>query len=293
MIEPGGAYVPIGDTRLFIVERGRGDPILVLHGGPGLDHHMFGDYLDPLAEGYRLIFVDQRSQGKSDRAPEETWTIRQMAADVGALAESLNLVRYAVLGHSFGAMVALQHAVDYPNAAALSILSGGVPSAEYLKVVEENLRAFEPESLRATVTASWEREAEANTQEDVRSLLNDQMPYHFGDPLSPLIAEYTARTAGAVYAPDVLSHFARQEYGGIEVVDRLRDVAHPVLVLAGRKDRTASVEAAEAIAGGVPGAELVVLEDSGHMTFVEENERYLAVVNDFLQRGDLHAWKSR
>jgi len=47
------------------------------------------------------------------------------------------------------------------------------------------------------------------------------------------------------------------------------------------------------IYAGLPEAELVVFEDSGHMTFVEENERYLAVVNDFLQRGDLHAGKSR
>lgn len=284
MIEPGGEYVAIGDTRLFVVERGRGDPIVILHGGPGLDHYMFGDYLDPLAEQYRLIFVDQRSQGKSDRAPGDTWTIRQMASDVAALARSLQLDRYAVLGHSFGAMVALQNAVDFPGKAALSIISGGVPSADYLKVVDANLEKFEPVSLRAQVTSSWKREARARTQEDVASLLSDQMPFHFGDPLDPRIPDYERRTAGAVYAPDVLSHFARQEYGGIEVVDRLGDITHPVLVLAGRKDRTCGVGAAEAMASRIPEAELVVFEHSGHMTFVEENERYLSVVADFLQR---------
>jgi proline iminopeptidase len=59
--------IPIGDTRLYVEERGAGYPLLVLHGGPGLDHNMFGDYLDPLADGYRLLFVDQRSQGRSIR----------------------------------------------------------------------------------------------------------------------------------------------------------------------------------------------------------------------------------
>jgi proline iminopeptidase len=230
-----------------------------------------------------LIFVDQRSQGKSDRAPAETWTIRQMAADVGALAEALHLERYTVLGHSFGALVALQNAVDHPDKAALSIISSGVPSAEYLKAVDDNLRTFEPESLRARVTSSWEREVDAKTQADVESLLMDQMPFHFGDPLDPRLSEYASRSAGAVYSPEVLSSFARQEYGGIQVIDRLAEVTHPVLVLAGRKDRTCSLAAAEAIASGLPDGELVVFEHSGHMTFVEENERYLSVIREFLE----------
>lgn len=79
--EPGGRYVAIDDTRLYVVERGQGYPVLVLHGGPGLDHHMFGDYLDPLTDRYRMIFVDLRSNGRSDAAPESTWTLEQMAMD--------------------------------------------------------------------------------------------------------------------------------------------------------------------------------------------------------------------
>jgi proline iminopeptidase len=61
-------------------------------------------------------------------------------------------------------------------------------------------------------------------------------------------------------------------------------VAHPVLVLAGRHDRTCPVPAAEAMAAGLPDAELVVFEHSGHMTFVEENDAYVGAVRDFLER---------
>jgi proline iminopeptidase len=82
----------------------------------------------------------------------------------------------------------------------------------------------------------------------------------------------------------VLRHFASEEYGGIEVEDRLGDATQPVLVLAGRHDRTCSVEAARAIAEGVWRGELVVFESSGHMTFVEENEAYIRTVRDFLRR---------
>ncbi|NIM94863.1 MAG: alpha/beta fold hydrolase [Anaerolineales bacterium] len=278
-----GRYVTIDDTRLYIVERGEGFPLFILHGGPGLDHHVFGDYLDPLSDQFRLIFVDQRSQGLSDPTPESTWTLEQMAADVSSLANSLNIKHYALLGHSYGALVALQHAVDSPGDASMTIISSGFPSTRYLYHVQHNLETFEPESLRAQVASSWEREASAETEEDVASLLHDQMPFHFADPLDPQIEDYEHRCSGTRYSPAVLRHFAVQEYGGIEVEDRLSDITQPVLVLGGRHDRVCSVPAAEAMAEGIPNAKLVIFEQSGHMTLVEENEHYLAIVRRFIE----------
>jgi proline iminopeptidase len=279
-----GELVRIDDTSLWVVERGPADgrPVLVLHGGPGLDHHMFGDYLDPLADRYRLLLVDLRSQGRSERTPEHTWTLERMAQDVIMLARSLQLERYAVLGHSYGAFVALQNAVDYPGMAAQTIVSSGLPSARYLDGVEKHLAAFEPVSLREQVTASWDREAEARTHEDVASLLHDQLPFQFGDPLDTRIELYERRTAGGAFAPHILRHFATSSYGGIEVEDRLGDIASPVLLLAGRLDRSCDPKAAEAMAKAIPRNQLHVFERSGHMTFVEQNEDYLRAVGDFL-----------
>lgn len=281
-IESHSQYVNIGDTRLFIVERGKGYPLILLHGGPGLDHHEFADYLDPLCDQFRLILVDMRAQGRSDTCPEETWTLEQMAKDVVSLAEALGLEKYAVLGHSYGAFVALQNAVDFPSAAAQTIVSGGVPSARFLEVVDKNLAEFEPESLRKQVADSWAREADAQTQAEFASLMHDQMPFHFGDPLDPRIIEYEERTAETVYSPAILQHFAKAEYGGIEVEARLENVTQPVLVCTGRHDRVCTVEAAEAMAKGLPDSKLVIFENSGHMTFVEENELYLNVIREFL-----------
>jgi len=276
--------VNIGDTRLFVAERGSGYPLIVIHGGPGLDHHMFGDYLDALCDQFRLILVDQRAQGRSDMCDESTWTLSQMAKDIMLLANAMDLKKYAVLGHSYGAFVVLQNAVDYPGHASQTIVSSGLPSAKYLEAVWKNLEKFEPVELREQVTKSWEREKIVQTLEEVDQLGHDQIPFQFANPLDHRIAEFEKRTAGGVNSPEVLRFFANADYGGIEVEDKLANVTHPVLVLAGRGDRTCVVEGAEAMATGLPHAELIVFENSAHMTYVEENEKYLKVVRDFLNR---------
>jgi len=280
-----GRLVSAGDTRLFVVERGEGPlPLFILHGGPGLDHSMFGTYLDGLGDVCRLLFVDERSQGRSEKSDPTTWTLERLAADIDALAGSLELERYAVLGHSYGAFIALQHAVDFSGRPAATIVSAGVPAAGFLECVERNLASFEPVDLRDQVTSSWAREAEAQTQEDCRSIIADQFPFHFGDPRDPRIEDAIATLDGMVFAPDVLRAAASADYGSIDLLDRLAGVAHPVLVLAGRHDRTCSVQAAEATAQGVPDAELIVFENSGHMMFIEEQDAYLDAVRDFLAR---------
>ncbi len=282
-----GTSVRIDDCSLWVVERGPADgfPLIVLHGGPGLDHHEFADYLDPVCDdGVRLLLVDQRAQGRSEPTPPGTWTLERMAQDVIMLALALKLRRYAVLGHPYGAFVALQNAVDYPGQTLATVVSGGVASVRDLQGVAGALEAFEPLELREQVASSWERESSATTPDEVGRLLHDQMPFHFRDPRDPRIAEYERRSAGAVYTPEVLRHFAIAEYGGIALEDRLVDVTQPVLVLAGRHDRVCPADASERMAQLLPRAELHVFEESAHMTFVEEPQTYVDVVGSFLSR---------
>jgi pimeloyl-ACP methyl ester carboxylesterase len=122
------------------------------------------------------------------------------------------------------------------------------------------------------------------TAEEFAELMTEQWPFHFANPEDPRIEEYDRRTAGSVLSPEVLQQFASNDYGAIEVEDRLGEVSQPVLVLAGRHDRVCSAKAAEAIAKGIHGAELVIFEHSAHMTFVEEHEAYLNAVDGFLSR---------
>jgi proline iminopeptidase len=286
-----GRLVEVADTKLYVEERGEPSafPLLVFHGGPGLDHTEFGDYLDPLTEGgsYRLVLVDERACGRSDRtASRGTWTLGRMAQDVSDLAASLGVHGgYATLGHSYGAFVVLQHAVDHPGEPRGTVVSSGVAAARWLNGVDQQLAAFEPVELREQVTLSWARETEVRTEDEAAALLADQWPFQFREPRGAALTEYLRRTAGlARYAPDVIRHFAAQEYGGIDVEHRLGEVTHPVLVLAGRHDRVCAVGASQDMAQRLPDAELVVFENSAHMTFAEEQDSYLAAVRQFLDQ---------
>ncbi|MBK5306344.1 MAG: alpha/beta fold hydrolase [Frankiaceae bacterium] len=286
--EPSGRLVPAHDTHLFVVERGNPDglPVLVLHGGPGLDHTMFGDYLDPLGERYRLVLIDGRGQGRSDRDSDPaSWNLQQHASDVSAIAAALGVEDYAVLGHSYGAFVALQHCADAPGAAVATVVSSGVPAMRFLDGVAAGLAAFEPEDLRAHVTASWEREPTVESDEECREVLLDQLPWHFADPRDPRISEYVAQISHMRYAAAVL-RAASLEGGGlsIDVEDALPHVPQPLLACTGRHDRTCPPAASERIAELAPLGELHLFEQSGHMTFVEQPGEYVQVVGDFLTR---------
>lgn len=233
------------------------------------------------------MLADELACGRSDRtAPTQMWTLARMTQDVSDLAASLGVhCGYATLGHSYGAFLVLQHAVDHPGAPRGTIVSSGIAAACWLREVGRQLAAFEPVQLREQVTSSWARETTVRTQDEAAALLEDQLPFHFREPQGAALTEYLRRTAGlARYAPDVIRHFAAADYGGIDVEDRLGEVTHPVLVLAGRYDRTCAVGASQDMARRLAGSELVVFEKPAHMTFAEEQDRYLAAVRAFLDQ---------
>src|SRR2546427_11594611 len=99
---------------LNVEEVGSGFPVIVLHGGPGLDHSMFPPYLDPLGDEYRLLYVDERGQGRSQRADPPTLSLEAFAPDVDLLAETPELDSFALLGHSFGAIIATHPPTQLP-----------------------------------------------------------------------------------------------------------------------------------------------------------------------------------
>jgi proline iminopeptidase len=276
----------IDGVSMFVHEAGspRGYPLFVLHGGPGLDHTEMSPWLDPLGDTFRLLYVDERGQGRSQRVAPETLSLSVFAADVTRLAEALELPRYALLGHSFGAFIALAHAIEQGGASHYVISSGTASFSKTAPEIERNLAAFEPVALREQVTQSWALEPHARTQEDVARLMEMQMPFHFASADSDAYRRYTQAQAGReIFSPDVLAYFAAHEYA-IEYEDQLGAIRKPTLILSGAYDRTCTPRAARELHAGIPGSELVIFPDAGHMTYVEQPAMYFAAVRDFFVR---------
>jgi proline iminopeptidase len=277
-----GRLIEVEDTRLWVLEMGEGHPLILLHGGPGLDHTELRPWLDPLAERFHLIYVDQRGQGRSDRAEPATLTLDRMVADVDALAGALGLARFALLGVSFGSFVALQHAVDRETASHY-ILAGCVPSSKWLGRVELELRRVRPAEIRDRVAAAWDMETRVQTEEECRQLLIDQLPFLFAEMGEPY-RRFAENVEAMRFSPEVLRHFAESDFGSIDVEGRLRSIDRPVLVVAGGEDRVCAPEAGYVIAEAAPAGEYVVLQDAGHMMFCEAQDAFVRAVEGFFER---------
>jgi len=262
---------------LFVEDLGgNGLPLVVLHGGPGLDHTHLRPWLDPLGDDFRVIYVDERGQGRSERVDPATLSLDVFARDVDLLAEALELTRFALLGHSFGAIITTKHAIDLGTADGYVISGGADSSGALMADVDASLGAMG--EAGKPIAESWEWEKTVQTPEECAELMRVQAPFHFhGFPP----AGFAANT---VYVPDVLRHFANEGYGDFDYVPQLGRVSKPTLVVVGAEDRTTTPRASQVLRDGIGGSELIVLEAAGHMAMIEAQDAYLRSVREFLGR---------
>jgi proline iminopeptidase len=258
---------PVGDEGL---------PLIVLHGGPGLDHTHLRPWLDPLGDEFRVLYVDERGQGRSERVDPSTLSLEVFARDVDLLAETLELGRFALLGHSFGAIITTWHAINLGTAEAYVISGGGDSDEKLMKDVEASLEAMG--EAGKPIAESWEWEKTLQTVEESEEMMRVQAPFHFhGEPPADF-------GRGTVHSPEVLRYFANAGYGTFDYTPDLGRVTKPTLVLVGAEDRTTTPRAAQVLHGGIPGSEYAELEGAGHMSMIEAQSAYLDKVRDFLRR---------
>jgi proline iminopeptidase len=279
--------VGVRGRSLWCETEGEGEPLVLIAGGPGASH----DYLhalEPLARDTRLIYFDAFGCGKSARAsaPGE-YGFEQQVADLEALRLALGVSRWNVLGHSYGGAVAQCYALRHPGGIGKLILANTYHSAEMLQAGFESLNR----AIRDQHPEMWSRIRAVRARGILSSALEHQLAY--APPLE-LAYFYDGSNAAKTWVdinPDVFYAIMGVDGdfsvgGGHEQIDfrgRLAELKMPTLIVAGRYDRIVLPRHSLGFQRAAPAAELVMFERSGHLPFLEEPERWFALLRRFLK----------
>jgi proline iminopeptidase len=278
--------IKIGDSRLFFdIDGAKLRPdgprmrevptLLLLHGGPGFDHSSYKPDLAPLADVAQLVYLDHRSQGRSDRTLPDRWTLDEWAADVKEFCDALEIERPTVMGNSFGGFVAMAYAIRHPSHPAKLILS----STAARQRLDRALAAFERlGGARAREVADnfWNHPSEEARAEYLRVCLP---LYNRRKILSD--ADAMSRT---VFNLELMDHFIGGEMRTFNLLAGLDRIQCPTLIMAGEDDPILPVEDSEDIAKAIP-SHLVRFErfaNAGHGVFRDAPERALQIIRDFI-----------
>jgi len=272
-------YATLNGFTFFIRQVGAGVPVLVCHGGPGLDHTYLMPQMGRLAKDARLIFYDQRACGLSGHIVDSSMMrLDTFLNDMEAIRMHLGLERMAVLGHSFGGFLAMAYAAKYPDRISHLILMNSMPPT-YTLWQQNNDALFNriTPAQRQEITTVQQSDAymlgEAKGYEE---LFRVMYKLQFADPeridsltmtLQPDF-ETTSQTFNAMM-PDLINY----DYTG-----QLKKLKAPVLVIYGDHepgvDRT--IQTFQEINSSW---KLVKLPDCGHFPYIEafpELERAIA-----------------
>ena len=264
----GAEWVPEGDRMR------RRPTLILLHGGPGLDHSSFKRELSPLCDVAQLVYVDHRGNGRSGRSSVDSWNLAQWADDVRGLCDALGIERPIVMGQSFGGFVAQAYAARHPGHAAGLIFSS--TSGRFR--AERNLAVFERlggEAARASAEAFYL----APSTETFGPFLKNCMPHYntrFSDP---------GGLQRSIVNLDVLVHFFANESLRCDLLPGLANIECPTLVLGGEDDPTCPIEDQVDVAAAVPEG-LVSFHrfaDCGHGVYRDCPDQALPILRSFVE----------
>ncbi|HXY30513.1 MAG TPA: alpha/beta fold hydrolase [Gemmatimonadaceae bacterium] len=269
----------IRDVSLYVKVMGRGYPLLLMHGGPGLDHTTL-ETLEPLAKRFTLIFYDHRANGRSTGATE-TMTFSNLVADAEALRESLGFDRWAVAGHSFGGHVALEYALRHPDRISALLLLDTAADAYWYQRSAPAILEKRGWSKKAVGAAKRFFNGELTLPEIRPAVMRFFFAYFYKLRLRDV--------PGAIAAAFKLKMRPEAIVQGFSVVlkrwsvmDRLPEINVPTLVLAGREDFLFPPEQQAMLAARIPRARLEIIEHAGHSPHVEQASRVIPIIARFV-----------
>jgi 3-oxoadipate enol-lactonase len=240
-------------------------PVLVLAGSLGTNLGMWDQQAGPLAERFRLLRYDQRGHGRSP-APPGPYSIADLGGDLLALMDGLGIERASLCGLSIGGMTGMWLGVHAPERFERLVLCCTAPQLPPASQWAERAALVRAEGLGPIVEAGLERW--------FTPALGEGRPEALERFREMMLATPAEGYAGCCEA--IGGHDMREELGAITA---------PTLVIGGDGDPVAPPETSRALAGGVPGAGVVVLEGARHLANVERPEEFTDAVLEHLTAG--------
>ena len=275
-IEVNGAriYFDVVGSQLVVegprmVER---PTLLVMHGGPGFDHASMRPYFDRFADTHQVIYLDHRGNGRSG-GDAATWNLAQWGDDIAGFCDALGIVKPAVLGLSFGGMVAMSFAARHPEALSKLVLSSTAGRMDLAATYAMMERLGGAEAARVAEDF-WT----GPTPERSDRYLSVCLPLYNPGPQDP------DSLGRSILRREVMFHFIEGEQRTMNLLPGLAAIGCPTLVLAGGLDPITPLPCSEAIHAALPAgvSELVVFPECGHGIHRVEPERAEAVLRRFL-----------
>jgi len=289
-------FVDAAGVLIYYRALGTGPPLVVLHGGPGASHDYFLPYLLPLARTNRVVFIDERGSGRSEKLEDPAgYTIENMVEDVEAVRRALGLGKINLLGHSFGGALAQAYALKYQANLAHLVLCSTFHSTRQLNDTLQRMKGQMTPELRARVDAMEQKGLFGNGKDYEKNRYTaDYMIAAWGEGYFPFLYQ---RRPDPNYDPTMTAGMAwdlyREMWGSngefvvdgnlisVEYADRLGSITVPTLITVGDHDQVEPAIARD-MQQKIPGSTLVVLPQSGHMTFVDQPGRFIEAVDEFV-----------
>ena len=268
-------------------------PVVICHGGPGAAH----DYCEPIADlsrfGRACVLYDQLGCGRSELlpdAPAEFWTPQRFKEELIELTRHLGVAdRYAVVGQSWGGMLAMEHALDHPPGLRGIVVADSPASMTRWASEANRLRADLPQDVQETLT----RHEHAGTTNDAEYEAAVAVFYerHLCRVLP--MPDCVVRTFEQIAANPTVYHAMNgpSEFHVVgslktwDITDRLPEITTPTLLVSGRHDEATPLIVGE-IHERIRGAQWVLFEESSHMPHVKEPDAFLDAVESFLRTVD-------
>jgi 3-oxoadipate enol-lactonase len=263
------SVLDINGTTIFYRDQGNKDgPVLVLSHSIFFDHRMFEPLVERLGGQYRIISYDHRGQGQSGRSDMEIIDMDTLAEDAAALIEALDLAPCYFLGNSMGCFPALRLAARKPHLLKGCMVLGGSGEAE------EKLEEFRPL-------------VEEMAKQGAEPFIDTLMPIMFGETTLTDPARAGIRDFWRQFMLELGPDIARSVRGVIhrqDMLDELKSVSVPLLVLVGTEDHANDVTRSQRIADAVPLSEMHVVDKAGHSLALESPDVVAGYIEAFIRR---------